>query len=265
MTPFPNLNVLRQNIKFYADHNVTGVFEEGNDNTVSGEFAELRAYLIAKLLWNPYMSEEEYRNHMNNFLWGYYEMAGYYVREYINLLHEQTKDVHFSIFSDPLEVIPPKYTVNKNPLPAPAEVTADVDWLAYADNEQILDMSFVNEAKHLWDTAYVYSWCEYREHIERSRLQVDYYEACLMHLKYGKRLTEQIKKLVPEKDWEKALAFADEQRSALFTKLSTKLREQIMRFGITRLASDQIYRYEGPWNPENEPREYWMEERNWVR
>ena len=59
LAPFPNLGVLRQNVKFYKDHHVIGMFEQGNYQSISGEFGELRAYLLAKLLWNPDMTEEE--------------------------------------------------------------------------------------------------------------------------------------------------------------------------------------------------------------
>ena len=50
-TFFPNFDVLWDNVNFYKDHNVKGVFLEGQQVSVSGEFGELRSYLLAKLLW----------------------------------------------------------------------------------------------------------------------------------------------------------------------------------------------------------------------
>jgi hypothetical protein len=52
ISPFPNLHVLKPNIQFFASHGVNAMFEQGN-REVGGEFAELRAYLLSKLLWNP--------------------------------------------------------------------------------------------------------------------------------------------------------------------------------------------------------------------
>lgn len=83
---FPNLHVLRENMQFYADHNVKGMFEQGNGQGLSGEFGELRAYLLAKLMMNPYMSEEEYYTHMDEFLAGYYGAGWKNIRAYIDQL-----------------------------------------------------------------------------------------------------------------------------------------------------------------------------------
>ncbi|MDH5604483.1 MAG: DUF4838 domain-containing protein, partial [Cyclobacteriaceae bacterium] len=47
--PFPNLHVLQPNLQFFAENGVTAMFEQGN-REVGGEFAELRSYLIAKLM-----------------------------------------------------------------------------------------------------------------------------------------------------------------------------------------------------------------------
>ena len=42
MEPIPNLHVLQDNIKFFIENNVTGLFEQGNGEDLSGEFGELR-------------------------------------------------------------------------------------------------------------------------------------------------------------------------------------------------------------------------------
>ena len=81
---FPNLHVLRDNMQFYADHNVKGMFEQGNSQGLSGEFGELRAYLLAKLMIDPYMSEEEYYTHMDEFLAAYYGAGWKNIRSYID-------------------------------------------------------------------------------------------------------------------------------------------------------------------------------------
>jgi hypothetical protein len=85
ISPFPNLHVLQPNIRFFVKNGVTAMFEQGNRD-VGGEFAELRAYLISKLLWNP---EENVDELMNDFLNGYYGAAGPYIRQYIDLMRAE--------------------------------------------------------------------------------------------------------------------------------------------------------------------------------
>ena len=85
ISTFANLGVLRANIRFFAENNVTSLFPHGNDHGVSGEFGELRAYLIAQLMWNPYMTEEEYYTHMDEFLAAYYGDGWEHIREFIDI------------------------------------------------------------------------------------------------------------------------------------------------------------------------------------
>jgi hypothetical protein len=80
ISPFPNLHVLKPNIQFFASHGVNAMFEQGN-REVGGEFAELRAYLISKLLWNPEANADTV---MNDFLRGYYGSAAKPIRQYID-------------------------------------------------------------------------------------------------------------------------------------------------------------------------------------
>jgi Domain of unknown function (DUF4838)/Glycosyl hydrolase family 67 N-terminus len=85
VSPFPNLHVLQPNIQFFAENGVNAMFEQGN-REVGGEFAALRAYLISKLLWDPYLNIDSV---MKDFLFGYYGAAGKPIREYINLMREE--------------------------------------------------------------------------------------------------------------------------------------------------------------------------------
>ena len=52
VSPFPNLRVLQPNLQYFVENHADKHFQQGN-REVGGEFAELRAYLIAKLLWDP--------------------------------------------------------------------------------------------------------------------------------------------------------------------------------------------------------------------
>ncbi|MBP5256056.1 MAG: DUF4838 domain-containing protein [Clostridia bacterium] len=82
---FPNFDVLRQNMRFFADHNVKGMFVQGVSSN-SGEFGELKNYLIARLMLDPYMSKETYYDLMDGFLKAYYGDGWKYLRAYIDMI-----------------------------------------------------------------------------------------------------------------------------------------------------------------------------------
>lgn len=95
---FANSQVLSPNMQFFAANNVKGVFEEGNAASVSGEFGELRAYILAKLLWDP-TADVEYL--MDDFLKGYYgEDSAQYIKDYIDIITNKTLNTshHIHIF-----------------------------------------------------------------------------------------------------------------------------------------------------------------------
>ena len=85
VNPFPNLHVLYDDVRFFTEHNAIGLFEQGAYQSYSGEFGELRAYLLAKLLWDPDMTRKEYYAYMDDFLEGYYGAGWKYIRKYIDL------------------------------------------------------------------------------------------------------------------------------------------------------------------------------------
>ncbi len=93
--PYPNFRVLQPNIQFFRDHNAIGIMEQAAYQSRGGEFAELRSYLIAKLLWNP---EADVETIIDDFMYGYYGRAGQFVRAYFDLLHGQlTPDTHIGL------------------------------------------------------------------------------------------------------------------------------------------------------------------------
>jgi len=99
LLPFPNLHSLQPNIKFFVDHNVKGVFEEGNYNG-GGEFAELRSYIMARCLWDP---DCDWEKEMNEFLQAYYGPAAGPVHQYIEMLQTKTRkdNIHMDIWTPP--------------------------------------------------------------------------------------------------------------------------------------------------------------------
>ncbi|MEK7448956.1 MAG: DUF4838 domain-containing protein [Planctomycetota bacterium] len=102
LMPFPNFKSLGPNIKFFAAHNVKGVFEEGNYSAGGcGEFAELRAYVIAKLLWNPNYNVDQA---VTEFMETYYGQSAPAIFQYFNLMHDQVtqENIHLGIFDPPI-------------------------------------------------------------------------------------------------------------------------------------------------------------------
>ncbi len=99
--PFPNRRVLNDNIQFYLDHNVRGIFEQDTYNTPNGEFSKLGGYMMAKFLWDAAYDENRA---MNDFLQAYYGPAGTPLRAWIDLLEEKVNrdNQHIHIFDGPL-------------------------------------------------------------------------------------------------------------------------------------------------------------------
>jgi len=95
--PFPNLRVRSDNIRFFAEHNVTAVFQQDVYTTPHGEFSDLSAYLSAKLLWNPWYDADKA---MREFLEDVYGPAAPFIQAYLDLLHDtvERENIHAGIW-----------------------------------------------------------------------------------------------------------------------------------------------------------------------
>ncbi|MBL7647714.1 MAG: DUF4838 domain-containing protein [Candidatus Hydrogenedentes bacterium] len=97
--PFPNFAVLQPNIQTLRDHNAIGIMEQAAYQSRGGDFSELKAYLISKLLWNPDVEVEPI---IDDFMYGFYGRSGQYIREYFDLAQNLvTPDTHFMIWIQP--------------------------------------------------------------------------------------------------------------------------------------------------------------------
>ncbi len=98
--PFPNLRVRDDNIRFFVNNNVKGIFQQDVYTTPFGELSELSGYLNAKLLWNPDYDED---TAINEFLAGVYGPAAGPIREYIDIIHDKVEDdnIHIGIWQGP--------------------------------------------------------------------------------------------------------------------------------------------------------------------
>ena len=150
--PFPNFAVLQKNVKFFKDHHVIGMFEQGNYQSLSGEFGELRGYLLAKLLWNPDMTEAEYDAIMNEFLRDYYGAGWRYIREYIDVTSKKAAERHLFIYDVPNRIFP------------------------FGEAEKADEIAFAESLLGLWSKALAAAETdEQHAHVAQSSVQALYY------------------------------------------------------------------------------------------
>jgi hypothetical protein len=84
MLPYPNYHILADDLRFFAQNKVTGVFEQGDNYTGGvGDFVQLRAWVVGKLLWDPLIDQDVYTN---EFLTGYYGAAAPHLSDYLDLV-----------------------------------------------------------------------------------------------------------------------------------------------------------------------------------
>ena len=96
--PHPNLRVLGPNVKFFVDHSVKGIFEQGAYTSNGAEMAELRAWVLAKLLWDPTLDGQKL---IDEFIAGYYGPAGPHIKDYLQVTHDavEASGDHLGCFS----------------------------------------------------------------------------------------------------------------------------------------------------------------------
>jgi hypothetical protein len=85
LLPHPNLRSLAPNIRFFVNNNTIGLFEQGDAGCSCSDFPELRAWLLAHLMWDPSRDDKAL---IHEFLTGYYGPAAPMLEEYINLIND---------------------------------------------------------------------------------------------------------------------------------------------------------------------------------
>ncbi|MBL7036980.1 MAG: DUF4838 domain-containing protein [Pirellulaceae bacterium] len=83
VSPHPNFGCLQGNVQFFRDNHVVGLFEQGAYQAPHAEFAELRAWILAKLLWDP---DQDVEPLYRDFFQGYYGPAAKPIRQYFDEL-----------------------------------------------------------------------------------------------------------------------------------------------------------------------------------
>jgi len=82
VSPFPNFHILQKNIQLFKKNHVTMHFSQVN-GIRGGDFSEMRAYMIGKLMWNP---EADADSLMQTFMKGYYGEAAPYLYQYQKIM-----------------------------------------------------------------------------------------------------------------------------------------------------------------------------------
>ena len=99
-SPFPNLHTLSPNLKYFRGKNLKGQFIQGSVE-IPGELAELRTFLLAKLLWNPEENTDALRE---EFLEAYYGPGSGPIKNYIDLIQERAEQTgqRMDIYDHPI-------------------------------------------------------------------------------------------------------------------------------------------------------------------
>lgn len=105
VAPFPNFNVLAENIRTFMKYNVMGIRQQANYQSIGGEFSEMKAWVISKLLWNPY---QDTRKLVSQFINDYYGEAASCIQQYFDLCHSLIKDE--TVFDIYIDANAPLYT-----------------------------------------------------------------------------------------------------------------------------------------------------------
>lgn len=82
LAPFPNFHILADNIRLFRDHGANMHFSQIAGSR-GGDFAEMRTWMVSKLMWNP---EADTDSLMKTFLHGYYGDAAPYLYKYTQVM-----------------------------------------------------------------------------------------------------------------------------------------------------------------------------------
>ena len=139
---FANLGSIQKDMRFFAENGIGSISFFGNIVCPTGEFGELRVYLISKLIQNPTMSEEEYYAYMDSFLKAFYGEGWEYIRKFIDKTIELAADGHQTAKDGPLVAITEEeYLAN--------EATFD-EWWNKAEELAGDRIDFVKRARYQW-------------------------------------------------------------------------------------------------------------------
>lgn len=86
LAPAANLYQMKEDVRYYADMGVKGFFMQNEETTLG--FDDLSSYLSAELLWNPYLTDEEYDDLIKEFCKVFYGDGYELIFQYTKLMEE---------------------------------------------------------------------------------------------------------------------------------------------------------------------------------
>lgn len=163
MSVFPILNTLYDAMQIFINAGIQGAYLEGV-GAFSGEFDDLRIYLLSKILWNPMMTRAEFDYHLNDFLAEYYGDGWNYVREYIDYNEEIA--IKYAREKDELGVLENHRFSGE-----------DINFFPIYDNEtDTYDLTIFEEWNDLWDKAENLADENEIKRVQYSRIAPTYFE-----------------------------------------------------------------------------------------
>lgn len=84
--PHPNIQTFGPNISFFRKNHAIGIYEESDFySNGTGDFIQMRNWLLSQLLWNPDLDQHALEE---KFLTGYYGAAAPFIRSYLDLIRD---------------------------------------------------------------------------------------------------------------------------------------------------------------------------------
>jgi len=102
LQPLPNFHALQKDVQFFAENNVVGIYLQNvYGSGAKGCFQDLRNYLHAKLMWDPYF---DFERSMDEFLAFYYgTSAAPLLKQWIRFMEAYVTEnnIHFGMYFPP--------------------------------------------------------------------------------------------------------------------------------------------------------------------
>lgn len=149
--PMPNLDVVADNIRFFQEHHVEGVMEQGAYQSPGAERDLLRAWVLAKIMWDPSRDTDVLTK---DFIWGYFGKAAPAIAQYNDLLAETARQ-HADALAKPK------------------------DGIRYPMDSPFLPEAFIKRAVEIYDQAEALADNEETaRRVRRDRLPIMYVQLC---------------------------------------------------------------------------------------
>lgn len=126
--PQPDYYTLGPTIRFFVNHGAKGLFEQGAYQSNGGEMGELKAWVMAQLMWDPKQDDKAL---IDEFLNGYYGESAPAIKGYLDLVSNEAKGWNLT-FASPTSASFLKYQTM-----ASAQRWLHRAWMISTDNHEL--------------------------------------------------------------------------------------------------------------------------------